>query len=261
MSDIIEFKVNGWPLALLDGKPDARIQDEELGRRAGLAQPRNIRTTIKKLQKRGRLAGIESRIVVMRQPVGPKGGGTREFKVETFWLNRTEALKVVNALETPMAEAMQDEMIHVFELALDGKLPGQNQVTTVADPRIDQLITLQLKQGEQIAELQRKNNAIITVYDHKEMRALVAVVADYLVQLGRAGKAAHFMVDRKLTKIWGHGGAGHPWHTLPATKVDDVIRFLRDWRDELKPQVEEANRCVSRQANERQRKFDFSKPN
>jgi hypothetical protein len=124
---IESIEVRGWTLARLDGEPDVRIHDLELARRSGLAQPRNIRQVIKRLEKRGRLPGILMRTVAMRIEIGPKSArtGERVQEVQEYWLTRTEALRVIDALDTPPAEAMRDEMIRVFEMALDGKLPGQ----------------------------------------------------------------------------------------------------------------------------------------
>ena len=131
-SNVETIQLMGWTLARVDGNADVRIQDIELGRRAGLSRPRNIRKVIKALEKRGRLPGIVMRSAVERIEKSGAASGVEEREVAEYWLTRTEALKVVNALETPPAEAMQDEMIHVFELALDGRLPGQLPIDSAA---------------------------------------------------------------------------------------------------------------------------------
>ena len=131
MTNVETIQLMGWTLARVDGASEVRIHDLELGRRAGLSRPRDIRKAIQRLEKRGRLPGICHRAAVARRVTTPQGH-EQEYEVTEYWLTRTEALKVVNALETPPAEAMQDEMIHVFELALDGRLPGQLPIDSAA---------------------------------------------------------------------------------------------------------------------------------
>jgi len=124
--------------------------------------------------------------------------------------------------------------------------------------RHDQMLARQNEQDQRLTALERRNGALISVHDYKEMRSLVAQVADCLVRLGRAGKSPHLMVDRKLTKIFEWGSAGHPWKQLPFDKAPAVLRFLREWLKEVKPLADTAERAATRQANERQGKFNFN---
>jgi hypothetical protein len=91
----------------------ARIRDVELGARLGYARPRAIRELIERMLADGKLsdAGL-CRIVV-------QSGGR---PANEFWLNERSAIKVIAKSETPVADAILDEVIDVFVAWRNGKL-------------------------------------------------------------------------------------------------------------------------------------------
>jgi hypothetical protein len=60
----------------------------------------------------------------------PEGGDVE------YWLTRNQALKVAARSETPPADALLDEMIRVFELAIDGKL----RLASAVEPPLARLL-------------------------------------------------------------------------------------------------------------------------
>jgi hypothetical protein len=274
--DIIEFKVNGWPLALLDGKQGARMQDLELGRRAGLKQPRNIRQVIKKLQKRGRLPGICERTTVMRSQTPT--GGERVVDVLEYWPNRHECLVIVDALETPPAEAMQDEMIHVFELALDGKLSGHMAPSREFDERIRRLEVsvndarlCAVRAGNQVATLAVQlhdsigEGGTISPARFNRLWADLHILADVEVSVGRwpTRRASLADIQREMRDSVEWGGKGQPWNEMKAIDETACRAVLRRRMKDATRKPKEVKLVLAKTATktERQGKIDFQKPN
>lgn len=123
--------IRGWTLAHVQGEP-RRIQDLELAKRLGYSRPRDIRKLITKMIETGQLHDVLD-LGPARRSVAPNSGPERNpaFAAKTeeheYWLTRNQALKVAARSETPPADALLDEMIQVFELAIDGKLQAQPQ--------------------------------------------------------------------------------------------------------------------------------------
>lgn len=109
----------GWPLLLSDGG-EVRIRDIDLAEKLRYARPRKIRDLIKKLIDEGKLSEDCERTVRGRSRT-PTGGEVVREVIE-YHLTREQALKVAARSETDVADALLTEMIHVFTLALDGKL-------------------------------------------------------------------------------------------------------------------------------------------
>jgi hypothetical protein len=97
-----------------DGK--ARIRDVELGERLGYRDTHTLRKFIESLFTSKRLN--RSEVVEVTSETSKRGGRPgREF-----WLTRQQALVVVIRSEQPIAVALSDEIIAVFEAFLDGRL-------------------------------------------------------------------------------------------------------------------------------------------
>lgn len=97
---------DGWELSIWhdlgDGEP--RIRDVDAAVRLGFKQPRNIRQFIKRLWPEG---GPTFRTTVMRNGPGRRPAGE-------WWLTEAELLKLCARSETPIAEAVLDDMIRVY---------------------------------------------------------------------------------------------------------------------------------------------------
>lgn len=105
------------------GEDEPRIRDLDLAERLGYAQPRDIRKLIKRLIDENRLSGVYVRATVARTQMPT--GGFREDPVEEYWLTERQAMKVATQSKTPNADAITDEMIDVYSLAVRGLLPQQ----------------------------------------------------------------------------------------------------------------------------------------
>lgn len=113
------IEVQGWRLAL-EGSDVLTIRDIDLGERLGYLRPRKIRELIERLEKEGKLPGVQRRPVLGRR-------GFVEESVEEVWLNERQTLKVVAKSETDAADAILDEVIDVFMLARRGLLAEAQQ--------------------------------------------------------------------------------------------------------------------------------------
>lgn len=101
-----------WELSVWQDCPDGepRISAMEAARRLGYTQPRNATQIVERIFPENKRPHV--RITVMRTSM-PKGG-TREVKVRDYQLTEAELLKFIARSETPVAEAVLDEMIAVY---------------------------------------------------------------------------------------------------------------------------------------------------
>ncbi len=228
MTNVETIQLMGWTLARVDGNSEVRIHDLELGRRAGLSRPRNIRKAIRSLEKRGRLPGVYCRSAVERQSTG--NGAHREYTVQEYWLTRTEALKVVNALETPPAEAMQDEMIRVFELALDGKLPGplpidpaairamlREEIAAALEPVTHRLEVIEHRPVASIGAVEQR-----ALQDARERLASLRVIGKLSPNLKSAGRWTLNLIESAS----GWHGRGCKLTMLPVNRYQQTMAAL-----------------------------------
>lgn len=113
--------INGWRLCVFStetGEP--RIRDLDLAERLGYAKPHNIRDLIRRLIADDKLRGVLQFRTVRNYESRP--GIKQERAVDEFWLTEAQALKVIAKAETDTADAILDEMIEVFRLAIRGLL-------------------------------------------------------------------------------------------------------------------------------------------
>jgi hypothetical protein len=108
-------EVEGWALGFAENDIEPRIRDEELGRRLGFKSPRDVRKIIERMVDAQKLSAVRVCATASQTSGGRPG---REF-----WLTEAQALKVAAKSETEPADAILDEMIHVFMLARRGQLP------------------------------------------------------------------------------------------------------------------------------------------
>lgn len=126
------------PESLVGDDGQVRIRDLDIGTRIGLAQPRNIRATIKAMAEKGKLPGVHVRMVDVRTSM-PKGG-ERMSRVNEYWLTRAQALKVIAKCETDVADAILDEVIAVYEAAVgSGGIRAAANDSAPLDPLLDLL--------------------------------------------------------------------------------------------------------------------------
>lgn len=145
---IVLCEVSGWQLGRVAGADEPRVVDLELARKLGYQKPYDIRPLIERMIADGSLNKSD----VFR--TARKNNLCKGRPGKEYWLTRTQALKVASRSETPPADALLDEMIRVFELALDGKLlAGANTQLIVS--RLGQLERAVLdtqKQTQEVAQ-------------------------------------------------------------------------------------------------------------
>lgn len=113
-------QVGRWRLEASASNNEPQIRDIDLAERLEYEHPRNIRRLIAGLIKKGKLRDVDVRSATERTSM-PQGG-EREVEVNEYWLTEAQALKVIAKSETPAADALLDEMIEVFRLAIRGLL-------------------------------------------------------------------------------------------------------------------------------------------
>lgn len=105
--------VGAWRFTVADAAAndtEPRVRDIDAAERLGFKEPRMIRKLIKRIWPSG--DGPINRSTVSRWIAGK--GAERERVVDEFWLTEAQLLKVVARSETPIAEAILDDMIRVY---------------------------------------------------------------------------------------------------------------------------------------------------
>jgi hypothetical protein len=111
LSDRTIVRAGGWNMTVWpEAGDEPRIRDIDAGARLGFERPRDIRKIIARIWPQS--AGLHCRATVARQSTG--NGGVREYTVDEVWLTEAQLLKVIARSETPIAEAILDEMIEVY---------------------------------------------------------------------------------------------------------------------------------------------------
>lgn len=125
--------VGQWELSLWrdlgDGEP--RVRDIDAARVLGFKQARDIRKLIERTWSEGHRPN--SRATVARQSTG--NGASREYEVNEYWLTEAELLKLCARSRTPVAEAILDEMIAVYQMVRRHQVLATVQVQPPARPR------------------------------------------------------------------------------------------------------------------------------
>lgn len=110
-------RVGAWDFtvwdALGDGEP--RVRDVDAGQRLGLGRARDVRKLIRRTWPGKKLNDIHQRATVVRRP-----GQVASRSVREFWLSEAQLLKLCARSETPIADAILDDMIRVYMLVRRG---------------------------------------------------------------------------------------------------------------------------------------------
>lgn len=111
MTEIV-LQVEGLEFHADTRDDEPRVLDIEIGKRAGMARPTNIRTTIKACLVSGFLEASEVRTAGVQTTERGGRPGT------AYWLTEAGALKLITKLETPEAHAMVGQIIRVYRVAI-----------------------------------------------------------------------------------------------------------------------------------------------
>ncbi len=138
-----------------DGEP--RVSAESLAIGLGYSRPRDILTTIRRLESEGALIGsVEWSTELRAQPTG--NGGTRGFEVETAHLTQAQALFVTARSKTANAAKITNLVIGVFLAAQRGELarPSPGAVDASKYERLLSDVSQRLEQQKEQIDRQGK---------------------------------------------------------------------------------------------------------
>lgn len=102
------------------GRP--KVLDLDLAEVLGFLRPRKIRDLIRRMEKAGKLRGVDWRPTVGRQSTGH--GGTREFMTREAYLTREQSLLVAAQSNTPRAWALTELMARTFDAVIECAAPA-----------------------------------------------------------------------------------------------------------------------------------------
>lgn len=104
-------RASGWEMSVWpEAGDEPRIRDVDAGERLGFSRPRDIRKIIERIWPKNAGLYVRATVARTRMPTG----GARETIVDEVWLTEAQLLKVIARSETPIAEAILDEMIAVY---------------------------------------------------------------------------------------------------------------------------------------------------
>lgn len=225
--------VGAWELVAWVGRGDEepRIRDVDLAARLQYERPAKIRDLIKSMISRGKLSNVE----VFPAP-GKTFGGRPAME---FWLTEAQALKVAAKSETEPADAILDEMIHVFELARRGLLPSQAPVAdlgardvmvAMVSEVVGQMVAPLLKRlGDLDKALAQRHEGMITAHQAEELRRSIGAVARDYYDLGdyKNMRAARSAIHQHVMAASEWGGTGRVRWAMPAGRYAVATATLR----------------------------------
>lgn len=214
-------RVSDWTLTLWQEYADEepRMLDTDVAKRLGFKRPRDIRQIIERIWPEGQRPCVRVTVQRTQMPTG----GTRETVVNTYWLTEAQILKVCARSETPVAEAILDEMIAVYMLARRGLLtptPPSFDAERLAR-MIDEALRVRL------ASMNPTHDGAVLHNDDR------AVVLDPILTLAKrvaGGDAATRDVMRASGRIESRVRKAVQWFSrwclLPRAKTGDVCAAL-----------------------------------
>ena len=221
-------RVDDWTMTLWEeyGDDEPRMLDTDVARRIKLKQPRNIRQMIERIWPEGQRP--RCRTMVVRQSVGPKGKGVREVTVNAYWLTEAQILKLCARAETPIADAILDDMIRVYMLVRRGLLVP---AAYAQDAR--RLATLETQVSQQAAQLAELSSTFIgpQVAEIRICAQLARIASLYSCDAKAiTSKKRHF--EKRLRNLLGFNELGSRWQRLNRALLHAAEYQLAVWLDE-----------------------------
>lgn len=209
--DLAKFTIDGLVFGRAENSDTPLMRDLDLGQRCGMARPRAIRQLIRRMRKDGKLPRIHVRHTVWRSSM-PRGG-ERSTLIEEFWPNLSELLAIVAQSGTAIGDALFDDLIRVYILAIKGLAPTAAASTAV---------------------LNRVEGDVAFIREHIEhdllSRAHVGDNEHARLELGSAIKATAAALGLTFQKL--HGALRKEFRvpgylSLTLSQVSQVIAWLR----------------------------------
>lgn len=244
-SNMVLHNVGGWTFGFVDNdgqREQPRARDLDIAKRLGYKRPRKIRDLIARLRDAGKLNDVHRRPEVGRR-------GFVEEIIDEYWLTEAQALKVAAKSETDAADALLDEMIHVYTLARAGRLTPQDwilpeyaqrrivDVQAVADRAKAEFDVKELAFAAERARLLSGQRSTICDAEFDEVRGLIAEIVDLWLALGRADTKRAALQLVKHRAIPGAFSKGFRLRFLPREQVPGVLRALEVLRSDAETEV------------------------
>lgn len=210
--------VGDWQLSVWASAPDGepRIRDVDAAERLGFKRPRKIRELIERTWPDANSSGIYVRPTVGRTQMPT--GGVRETPVTEYWLTEAQLLKVIARSQTPVADAILDDMIRVYLLARRGLLVTPSEPAPTLPTRPVFLLTDALLSARDLAfyETAAKHDpaALVRAIEQTEALARDASLLTVRQTLGALGSAA----IEPLTRLFD---------AMARSKLDTSPRMVR----------------------------------
>jgi hypothetical protein len=102
--------LGAWHLVCAAGDDEPRVRDIDAAECLGFKRPRKVRDLIERIWPKNKRPDVRPTVGRASMP----RGGTREVTVKEYWLTEAELLKVIARSETPVADAILDDMIRVY---------------------------------------------------------------------------------------------------------------------------------------------------
>ncbi len=153
------------PLALADldtSGDEPRVKDVRIGERLGMAQPLDIRRTIRKNAEELRRYGP---IRTAREMVRIGSGAVR--RVLTYYLNEAQALLLCMLSRTPRAADVRQEVIAVFMAWRRGTLVSPARLSA----QMNHAVAAIAARDSQIARLEQREAQLLSIVERLSGRA------------------------------------------------------------------------------------------
>ncbi len=226
-----------------------KVRDVDLAQRLVYKRPEKIRDLIRRLISEGKLNDVE-----VFTPAGKTSGGR---PAREYWLTEAQALKVVAKSETAKADALLDEVIRVFMLAVDGLLPQAIDPKLIAEhtaplhealSRKDALLVardrdLDIVRAENRTLREQQTNGTITAMAADWIREQITVVAPMMAMLGwcprkQTVRAARRVLQNGIAQAagWGHE-RGQEIADMPTTGYPHARAYLKAKRESAEAEI------------------------
>ena len=273
MSDkLIHRTVDGWDLCSREGA-DWWVRDVELAERAGLARPREIRATIRKIIEEGVIveasaiqgAATDRALFLGRKTLVPPPWDRGHQEVTEYLLNRKAAVLIAMRLRTEKAAELVDAIVTVFLRVADGSLAGE-ELRALREERAALGAELALMKGEMVklsSKVLDVENALLLgggqasstqrglLRSAKRRVALLYVEAGWSESL----RSAFRTLQNGIRVATGWGGSGQSDSLLPSDlftraqayllgEENKVVRFLKRRAQQPLPGIEESGQPI-----------------
>jgi hypothetical protein len=218
--DTALVRVEGATLSFVGTADTPRVRDIDLAEWFGYERPRDIRKLLKRMEREGKLKGIDWRATVARQSTG--NGASREYRVTEAWLTQQQSLLVATQAEGDRAWALTEAMAQVFEAVLSRRPQG------LTAEQVAQMIAAAITARPQAPDNDRIERMILDRDANTTVLAPIRRMAASLCgpRATRADRARH--IGRLHCRVRREVGWSGMWRLFPRHRIGDLLRVLHD---------------------------------